>query len=219
MPFKYALYPGSPERQQEVLNMVNRQSNTAGKTKKMVMLALLAALIVVLQIICTFIKFGPFSITLALAPMIIGAALYGPSAGAFLGFVFGLVVFLTGLFGWDGGTVNLLMSNSAIGTILICFVKGTAAGYASGWVYTLLRKKNRLLAVIVAGIVCPVVNTGLFILGMFIFFLGTLESWAGGQAMLYYIIVGLTGINFLIELFVNIILSSGITRILKSENK
>lgn len=187
-----------------------------GSTRRLTGLAIFTALIIVLQVICTFVRFGPFSITLALAPMIIGAAVYGRKAGAYLGFVFGLVVLITGLMGWDGGVVMLLLSQNAIGCVLICLVKGAAAGWVAGLIYELLSKKNDLLAVITAGIVCPVVNTGLFIVGMLVFFMSTLESWAGGEAMLYYIIVGLTGVNFLVELAVNMVLASGITRIIRT---
>jgi len=182
-------------------------------------LSIFTALIIVLQIICTFVRFGPFSITLALAPIIIGAAIYGRNSGAYLGLVLGLVVFITGLLGWDGGTVMYLMSINPIGCILICTVKTVAAGWISGLVYELISRKKEGLAVLTAGIVCPVVNTGLFILGMMVFFFSTLESWAGGEALVYYIIVVLTGINFLIELLVNIILSSGITRIISAGKK
>ena len=91
-------------------------------------LAIFNAIIVVLQVLCTFIRFGPFSITLALAPIIIGTAIYGKKAGAYLGFVFGLVVLVTGLLGWDGGTVMLLMGINAVGCVLICLLKGAAAG-------------------------------------------------------------------------------------------
>ena len=58
-------------------------------------------------------------------------------------------------------------------------------------------------------------NTGLFILGMFVFYISTLEAWAGGQSVVYYAIIGLTGINFLVEVAVNIVLSSGITSIIR----
>lgn len=185
-----------------------------GSTRRLTGLAIFTALIIVLQVICTFVRFGPFSITLALAPMIIGAAMYGRKAGAYLGFVFGLVVLVTGLMGWDGGVVMLLLSQNAIGCVLICLVKGTAAGWIAGVIYEWLSKKNDLAAVVTAGVVCPVVNTGLFIVGMLVFFMSTLESWASGEAMLYYIIFGLTGINFVIELAVNMVLASGITRII-----
>jgi uncharacterized membrane protein len=186
------------------------------KTRRMTGLAIFSAIIVVIQIVCTFVRFGPFSITLALAPIIIGAALYGVSAGAYLGGVLGLVVLITGLLGWDGGTVMYLMSQNALATILICLVKTVAAGWLAGLVYRAAAKKNTLLGVILAGIVCPVVNTGLFIAGMLIFFFSTLQTWANGTAVTYFIIVGLTGVNFLIELLANMVLASGITRVIQA---
>ena len=190
-----------------------------GGTRKMAGLAIFTAIIVVLQVLCTFIRFGPFSITLALAPIIIGTAMYGKGAGAYLGGVFGLVVLITGLLGWDGGTVMLLMGINPVGCILICLLKGIAAGFFAGLCYELLAKKNDKVGVLVSGIVCPVVNTGLFIVGMLVFFFDTLSSWAGGQDLLFFIIVGLTGVNFLVELAVNIVLSSGITQIIRAGKK
>lgn len=70
------------------------------KTRRLTGLALMTAIIVVLQVVASFVKFGPFTITLALAPILIGAALYGPKAGACLGGVFGAVVLLACILGW-----------------------------------------------------------------------------------------------------------------------
>lgn len=190
-----------------------------GGTRKMTGLAIFTAIIVVLQVLCTFVRFGPFSITLALAPIIIGTAMYGKGAGAYLGGVFGAVALVTGLLGWDGGTVMLLMGINPLGCVLVCLLKGVAAGFFAGLCYELIAKKNDKLGVLISGIVCPVVNTGLFIVGMLVFFFDTLSGWAGGQNLLLYIIVGLTGVNFLVELAVNIVLSSGITRIIRAGKK
>ena len=118
--------------------MKNANSHSHDKLQRMTGLSIFTAVIVVLTVLCTFVRFGPFSITLALAPIVIGAALYGPGAGAYLGGVFGLVVLLTGVFGWDGGTVMYLMSLNAVGCILICIGKGAAAGWVSGLLYRLL---------------------------------------------------------------------------------
>ena len=159
------------------------------RTRKLTGLAIFTAVIVVLQILCTFVRFGPFSITLALTPIVIGAAVYGAGSGAFLGFVMGLVVLITGILGWDGGTVNYLISINAFSTILLCMLKSIVAGWA---------------------------NTGLFILLLSLFFRSTLEVWAGGTSVMHYTIISLTGINFLIELLVNLGLASVITRIIKS---
>lgn len=189
--------------------------------------ALLMAIIIVIQLICTFVKFGPFSITLALAPIIIGAALYGVGTGAFLGLVFGLVVLITGYLSWDGGTVLLLSGINPFATAGLCLLKGAAAGAVSALVYRAIEKltksKGRLLAVVLAAIVCPVVNTGLFILGMMIFFMPTLQAWAAGaKSLIYYIVFSLVGANFAVELISNLFLSSSITFIIdtvKGKNK
>lgn len=180
---------------------------------------MLAAIVVVLTIFSTFIKFGPFSITLALVPIIIGGVLYGAEGGALLGFVFSLVVLITGLFGWDGGTVMLLIGISALPAILLCLLKGTLAGWAAALVYKAVEGKNSKLAVVLASIVCPVVNTGVFVVGMLLFFTSTLESWASGQGVLYFIIFGLTGINFVVELLSTLALSSVVTAIIKYRKK
>ena len=101
------------------------------RTRKLTGLAIFTAVIVVLQILCTFVRFGPFSITLALTPIVIGAAVYGAGSGAFLGFVMGLVVLITGILGWDGGTVNYLISINAFSTILLIpfFSSGPASDH------------------------------------------------------------------------------------------
>lgn len=197
-----------------------QSSMSHGKVQRMTGIAILTAIIVVVQIICTFIKFGPFSITLALAPIIIGAAVYGVGTGAMLGGVFGLVVLITGILGWDGGTVMLLMGINPVATVLICIIKGAAAGLAAGAVYAAIAKKSQLGGVITAGVVCPVVNTGLFIIGMLAFFFSTISGWAAGNSsMVQYIIFGLCGGNFIVELATNLLLATAITRIIRVVHK
>lgn len=187
---------------------------STGSVRRMTGMSLMAAIIAVLTVLGNFVRFGPFPITLALAPIIIGAAMYGAGAGAILGGVFGLVTLISGLAGWDGGAVMYLMGIAPFACILLCIVKAVAAGWCAGLVYGAIEEKNRHVAVIAAGIVCPVVNTGIFIIGMLLFFTSALESWASGQGLMYYIIFGLTGVNFLVELGVNLVLSSGITAII-----
>ena len=60
--------------------------------KKIAGVGLLTALVVVLQLLGSFIKFGTVSISLVLIPIVVGAALYGVGAGAWLGGVFAVVV-------------------------------------------------------------------------------------------------------------------------------
>ena len=50
-------------------------------TQRMTGMAILTAIVIVLQLLGSFIRFGPFSISLVLVPIVIGAALYGAWAG------------------------------------------------------------------------------------------------------------------------------------------
>ena len=187
------------------------------KTRRLTGLALMTAIIVVLQVVASFVKFGPFSITLALAPIIIGAALYGAGAGAWLGGVFGVVVLIACIAGWDQGG-NILFTASPLLTAALCIVKGAAAGFVSGAVFRGLSRRSPMGAAITAGIVCPVVNTGIFIVGLTAFFYDTLVAWAGGSDLIYYIIFVLTGVNFVLELAINLVLSTVIVRVVKARS-
>ena len=171
--------------------------------------ALLTALVIILQMMGSFIRFGPFSISLVLIPIVIGAAICGPKISTWLGFIFGLIVLFT-----DAGA---FLAISIPGTIVTVLVKGTACGLAAGLVYKLLEKKNRYVAVIAAAIVCPLVNTGIFLLGCLLFFFETIKGWGLGMGFdntLQYMILGLVGGNFLFELATNIVLGPIVVRII-----
>lgn len=188
------------------------------KTRRLTGLALMTAVIIVLQVVASFIKFGPFTITLALAPIIIGAALYGAGAGAWLGAVFGVVVLIACIAGWDYGG-NVLFTANPLLTAALCIVKGAAAGFVSGLVFRGLSRRSSMGAAITAGIVCPVVNTGIFVAGLTLCFYDTLVAWAGGTDLIYYIIFVLTGVNFLLELAINLVLSTVIVRVVGARKR
>lgn len=177
-------------------------------TRKIVGIGLLTAIVVVLQALAVGIRFGVFNITLVLIPIIVGAALYGRLAGLWLGAVFSIVVLIT-----DAGA---FLAVSIPGTIITVMCKGMLAGFLAAVVYSALEKKNDLLAVIVAGITAPVVNTGIFLLGCSIFFMDTIKGWAeaaGFSGVGAYMVLGLVGVNFPVELAINLILSTVIVRI------
>ncbi len=177
------------------------------KTEKLVLAALLTALVVLLQYLGAFVKFGPFSISLVLIPIVIGAATCGATIGAWLGFVFGVVVLIS-------GDAAAFLAVDVIGTVVTVLVKGTACGLVAGLVYKLLERVNMWVAVIAAALVCPIVNTGVFLIGCLIFFMDTVTQWAGGTNVGHYMIFVLVGGNFLFEVLFNIILSPGVVRLL-----
>ena len=185
---------------------------------RMTGLAILSAIIIVLQVFTTFVRFGPFSITLALIPIVVGAAMYGVGAGAYLGAVFSAVVIIMCITGGDVGGFMVWSANPVM-CVIMCMLKGTAAGFLAGLMYQLVGKKNQLLGVILAALISPIANTGIFIIGMLLFFRETLASWAGGSDLLTYIIMGLTGVNFLVELGVNIVLSPIVVKIIDAVRK
>jgi uncharacterized membrane protein len=164
-------------------------------------LGIMTAIVVVLQLLSSVIHFGPFSITLALTPIIVGGALYGVWGGAWLGLVMGITVLLS-------GDAAAFLAVNIPGTIITVLIKGACAGLFASLVYRLLEKKNMYLAVISAGIVAPVVNTGLFVVCCFIFFMDTIRSWAGGQDAIEFLFTGMIGLNFIVELVVNLALSA-----------
>lgn len=188
------------------------ESTSNLSTRKMVLGAILTALVVVLQLMGAFVRFGPFSISLVLIPIVIGAATCGVGIGAWLGFVFGIAVLLS-------GDAAAFMAVNIGGTILTVLVKGTACGYVSGLVYKLLREYNHYFAVVAAAVVCPVVNTGIFLIGCLMFFMETVTQWAGGTDVGQYMIVVLVGVNFLVELATNVVLSPVISRLLMIREK
>ena len=184
-------------------------------TEKLVLLALLTALTAVLSYFGGFIKIGGLaSISLTLIPVVLGAALCGPSAGAWLGGVSGVVFFLT-------ADAAFWLGLSVFGTIVTVMVKGIAAGFLAGLVYKLLEKFNRYAAVIVSAIVCPVVNTSIFLLGSVIFFMDAVNSGATSEGMgtFGYLIIFFVGLNFVFELVVNIVVSPALFRIIKIKEK
>jgi len=180
-------------------------------TQKIVMLALFTAIVIALQVLGVFIRFGPFSISLVLMPIAVGAALMGAVAGAWLGLVFGFVVLISG----DAGA--FLVINPAA-TVFVVLFKGALAGFVAGLLYRLFESRSKTFAAIVAAIACPVINTGIFILGCYVFFLPTLTEWgvaAGAASVTAFIFLVLVGVNFLLELGINIVLSPAIVRLVQ----
>ena len=189
------------------------------KIKRMVGIALLMALVVVMQFLSGIIPpVGGFSISLVLIPIVLGAAVYGPGAGALLGATFGTVVYINCVTGADPGGAMVFQADPVL-CFLVVMGKGVLAGVAAGLVYKLLEKKNSYVAMLCAAIVCPVVNTGTFVACMLLFFVDVLNAWANGAALAGYIMIGLVLANFVPELIINVVFSPASVRILKVVKK
>ena len=185
------------------------------QTEKLALMALLTALTAVLAYLGGFIRIGGLaSVNLTLIPVVLGAALYGPAAGAWLGGVAGVIFFTT-------AEAAFWLGLSIPGTIITVMVKSILSGFCAGLVFKLIEKLNRYAAVIVSAIVCPVVNTGIFILGCFTFFMDAVNTGAAenGMSVAGFIIVAYVGLNFVFEVLANIVLSPTIFSFLNIRKK
>lgn len=188
-----------------------------GKIKRMVGMAFLIAMIIVLQLIGGIIPpIGGVSISLVLIPIVVGAAVFGPSGGAILGAAFGIIVYIACVNGTDPGGAMVFQANP-----WLCFIvvlgKGILAGALSGLVYRLLKSRNvnGYVAMLMAAIVCPVVNTGVFLTCMALFYGDVLTALANGSPVLTYVLSSLVLLNFVPELVLNVIFSPAGERIVK----
>ena len=184
--------------------------------------AILSALVVVLQLFASGVKIGPVSFTFSLVPIVLGAVLYGPLPGAFLGGVFGAVVTVATVTGADIGAY-MMFEKLPVLTVALCLIKGIAAGLASGLICRAFDKRgHRLFGIFVAAVACPIVNTGIFCVALLAFYRDVATIWMGSTTysdLFVYVLLGIVGVNFLVELAVNVIFAPGIERVIYAVRK
>ncbi len=190
------------------------------KIKQLVAISLLIAMIIVLQFIGSSIPplFGAFSISLVLIPIVIGAAMYGPLTGAVLGAAFGVVTAINCATGADPGGQMVFQANPIV-CVVVVMLKGILCGLSAGFVYKWFSRLNGYVSMLLASIICPVVNTGTFLVCMLIFFKDVLAVWANGSDIFVYMISGIVLCNFVPELIINIAFSPAGQRIIKVAKK
>ena len=191
---------------------------TKDNQRKLIHTALFAAVVVVLQLFVS-IPVGIFTITLTLVPIMLGAILFGPASGAILGGVFGVVVAIQVVTGAAGLLSTEMFLQTPVVTLIFCVLKGTAAGWVSGLVYrAFIKHEKTKLGVVLSAIACPIVNTGIFALGMFVFYNALINTWAINNAFangFTFVMIGCIGLNFLIEFAVNVLLIPVALRMIK----
>ncbi len=184
------------------------QTDSGKIIRRVTFLGLMTALVLLLHAMGAFLRFGAFSISPVLVPIALGAIVCGPIGGAWLGGVSAMYILLT-------GQAALFLGINALGTVITVLLKGVLCGAVSGWLYNSIEKRNPLLAVTVAAIACPVVNTGIFFIGCLVFFLPALAAEAGDSNVLLYIIIAYIGGNFIFEFVVNLVFCPIIGRLVK----
>lgn len=187
-------------------------SNAKGtfSAKNIAMLGVLTAFVILFQAGLGAIRIGATSFSLVLIPVVLGACLIGPLAGGILGFVFSLIVFLYGLFGADFFT-NVMLNTNFILTVFIIFAKGILAGVVPGLLYKALKGVNDKLAVTIAALSAPIVNTAVFVLILFAFKETFMQAFLDNKIIAdatswgYFVFIGCAGVNFVVEFCVNLV--------------
>ena len=171
-------------------------------TQRITGISIFVAVTIILQVIGNYISFGPVNINLSLIPIVVGALLFGPIGGAILGFFNGAVVL------FSASTIAIFYPISVVGTIFACLLKTTLAGLAAGFIFLPFRGKGKkeILGAFLAAIAVPIINTGIFSI-FFLLFFTQMATDAGASNPVTFLLVSIIGINFVIELVVNVALS------------
>ena len=191
------------------------------RTEHLVGMGILTALVIVLQTFASGFKIGSFAPPLSLIPIILGAVLFGEAAGAILGLVFGAVVLFAVISGAEPFS-TLMLQYSPSFTVIICLLKGMLAGYFSGIAYKVLSGINNVAAAIIASAIAPIVNTGIFSIGMLTVFYPLLTqtaTTAGAENVIFFYFTVFIGIGFIFDLLFIAILVPGLLRIIKIVKK
>lgn len=181
------------------------------KIKKITGVAILLAIEVILQVLGNYVALpGGISVNLSLIPIAIAAIVYGPLAGAFLGLINGILVL------FSPSTISFFFQYAPVGTVLTCLLKCTIAGFLSGLAFKIFKNKNQMVGSVIAALLVPIINTGLFALGAFTVMINAIEvnNEANVNAFKYVFLV-LIGWNFIFELLVTSVLTPSIEKIRK----
>ena len=184
----------------------------------LVRVALLAAVIAVMAFTpLGYFRTGFLSITLLPIPVVIGAIVLGPAAGAILGAVFGVTSVIQ-CFGLESfGTT--LMGINPVGTLITCMIPRILMGFLAGVLFLLLRRLfgSRFGVFAAACLAGPLLNTLLFMTSLCVFFYRTdfIQGLASGKNVLAFC-VAFVGINGVIETAACCLLGAAISKALCS---
>lgn len=195
------------------------------KTLHLVQLAMLLALVVVLQLTGASLPIGLIPLTFVLIPIVVGAFLLGPTEGAILGFAFGLITVIQTP---ANPFLMIFFDANPVVYVILALLKATLAGFLSGLIYKglnkLFKEKYKILSTTIASVSAPIINTGVFAVGMLIFFFPQLSALPGmtfegtnpfaAFANPYQVLfIGFCGFNFVGEFLVSLLLSPAVVRI------
>ena len=166
-------------------------------------LGVLTAILVCLYFLSTVVRIGTLTLNLTLIPIAVGACLFGPFGGLFLGLV-------DGALNLTAPETGAFLTMNAWATVLMVLIKTGAAGFIAGLIFQPFKNKHPFIGCVLASISVPLLNTGIFLAGFLLFFSDMVAAAAteAGKSIFEYTVILFIGLNFLIEFLVNAILST-----------
>lgn len=181
--------------------------------KNVAFLAILVALVVVLQLFASAVPMFGITLNFSLVPIALAGILLGVRGGLIVGFASGLVTYITcAIMGMEPSTAYLFQTSPVLLTVT-CLGKTTLAGLVAGLLYRPIAAKNKIVGSYVSSLSVPVVNTGIYMLGIVLMksdvaaFLGLTESTANA---VFVAVFALIWLNFILEIVVTIILTPAV---------
>lgn len=202
---------------------MSRKKNNVGPKKVdvfyMVEMGLLVGIILLMSY--TPIGYLPISaglaITLIPIPVVIGAIVLGPSAGAILGAIFGLTSFSMCLLQRDAFGV-LLFNISPYRVFFLCLIPRVLMGLLCGYIFKLIYKTKfkKILPFAITSLVGPLLNTIFFMCSLWILYKDTepvinMSNQLGAHGF-WSFIFAMVGVNALIEAIVCLLISTAVSK-------
>ena len=190
-----------------------------GKTLYLVQISMLSAIIILMTIVpfLGYIPLGIMTATIIHIPVIIGAIVLGPLAGAILGSVFG-VSCLINAFIKPPSPLDALLFQDPLVSVLPRILIGIIAALVFRWIYKKI--KNQTIAALGAAILGSLTNT-IFVLGAVYIFhkdIGA-QYFTVDISGLFKTLLFVIGTNGVIEAIVAAIITTAIAKALFAANK
>lgn len=179
--------------------------------KKITGVACLIAIEIILQIIGNYVSiFNGVSLNLSLVAVALASIVYGPFSGALLGLINGIIVLLS------PSTQALFLDVAPLGTVVTCLCKCTLAGLISGFVYKAIAKKNATVGSIVASLLVPIINTGIFALCAMTLISKAIDQMNSNSVnAMRFLFLTVIGFNFIFEFTATTVLAPSLDKIRK----
>lgn len=192
-------------------------------TKKMVELAIFIAIIILMAFTpLGYLKLFAVDITLIVIPVAVGAVILGPTAGAVLGFVFGMTSFILS---FSNALGAMMLDINPIFRVITCIVPRIMCGWLTGIVYLGMKKNKKLskVGVAVANLACPLFNTVFFMGALMLFYYNTpiVQDLAASMNVFNPIafVIVFVGANAVIEAVACFIIGTALTKAVQTAFK